>query len=138
MNKEMPNRLVPEQLQQAEDEERLKYWLENHPEIKIAPEDSRECEPEIKEFEEMIDLFEANHSLPELYSIIDLTPEEARRHPVREPARAALGPILAKLHILRDETNISTEKYKALEARWKKISNAVGIINSENKVDHNR
>ena len=137
MKEKMPAGMTPEQRQRIEDEDRYKYWMESHPETKIAPENLRECGPEIKEFEEMIDLFESRHSLPELHAIIDLVPEEAPRHPVREPARLALDPILEKLHILKDETNISPEKYEALEARWKKISNAVGMINN-NKVDHNR
>ena len=131
----IPIGLTPEQQQKAEDEERYKYWMENHPEIEIAPENRRECDPEITELEDMMTLFESNHSLTELYSIVDLVREEAPHHPVREPARVALNPILAKLHVIRDETNISLEKYDELRARWKKISDAVGMINN-NKVDH--
>lgn len=137
MKEKMPDGLTPEQRRKIEDEERYEWWMENNPKAKIVPENLREYEPEIKEFEEMIDLFESQYPLAELYAIVDLTPEEAPRHPVREPARLALKPILEKLHSLRDETNISPEKYEALQARWEKIFNAVGVINN-NKVYHDR
>lgn len=120
-----------------EQEEQYEQWAKDNPEIVIAPEDLRECGPEIAEFEEMIMSFESTHSLAELLLIIDLAPEEAPKHPIREPAKNALIPIVAKMNILEKETNISSEEYAELKERYKRLSRAVGMINN-NRVDHNR
>lgn len=117
--------------------EQYEQWMGDNPETEILKENLRECESEIIEFEEMIASFESMYSLAELHSIIDLTAEEAPQHPVREPAKAALIPIVAKLNTLEKETNISPEKYEELKAKYKRLSRAVGIIN-KNKVDHSR
>jgi len=126
-----------EQSPSKEQEEYYKQWMKDHPETVIAPEDLRECGPEIAEFEEMLISFELIHSLTELHLIIDLKPEDAPKYPLRESAKAALIPIVAKLNILKQETNIAPEKYEELKAKYKHLSRAVGMINS-NKVDHNR
>lgn len=126
-----------EELKLKEENERYEQWMKDNPDIVIAPEDLRECGPEIAEFEDMLLSFESAHSLAELFLIIDLTPEEAPKHPIREPARKALIPIVSKLNILKEETNISSEKYGELETKYRHLSNAVGMINSS-KVDHNR
>jgi hypothetical protein len=123
--------------QEQEDAEQLADYLARHPEPVISKEDLREAEPEIIEFESMIALFESVHSLTELNSIIDLTPQEAPKHAIREPARVALIPIVTLLNILKKETNISTQKYEELKAKYRRLSQAVGMINN-NKVDHNR
>jgi len=120
-----------------EDNDRYEQWMKDHPETVIAPENLRECGPEIEEFEKMLKAFESEHSLEELSLIIDLTPEEAPNHPVREPAKKALVPIVAKLNILKNETNITAEKHDELKAKYKRLSRAVGMINN-NKVDHDR
>ena len=86
----------------------------------------------------MLVSFELIHSLPELHLIIDLKPEDTSKYPLRESAKAALIPIVAKLNILKKETNIAPEKHEELKAKYKRLSRAVGIINSNNKVDHNR
>ena len=106
-------------------------------ELKVEEKDLRECGPEIVELEEMLVLFESENSLAELLLIIDLTPKEAPNHPIREPARNALIPIVAKLKMLKKETNISPEKQEQLRVKYMHLSRAVGIINN-NKVDHNR
>ena len=111
---------------------------QNLSETVIAPENLRECGPEIVELEEMLVSFELIHSLPELHLIIDLKPEDTSKYPLRESAKAALIPIVAKLNILKKETNIASEKHEELKAKYKLLSRAVGIINSNNKVDHNR
>ena len=123
--------------QEREDAEQLADYLARHPEPVISKENLREAGPEIIEFEAMIALFESMHSLEELHSIIDLTPIEASKHAIREPARVALIPIVAKLNTLKKETNISTEKHEELKAKYRRLSRAVGMINN-NKIDHNR
>ena len=120
-----------------EESDQYKQWMNDHPETETAPENLRECGPEVAELEEMLVSFESVHSLAELLFIINLTPQEAPNHPIREPARKALIPIVAKLNILKKETNILPEKYEELREKYMRLSRAVGIINN-NKVDHNR
>jgi hypothetical protein len=137
MSERIPKPPLSEKQVSPDQEEQYNAWIKNHPETEIAPDTLRESAEEIAEFDTMIDVFESEHPLEELLSIVDLTPEQAMVHPVREPARKALSPIVAKLHALRDETNITPEKYKELQERYKRISRAVGIINN-NKIDHTR
>jgi hypothetical protein len=140
MNETMNIGLSPEdkrRKQEQKDAELLADHLARHPEPVISPENLREAEPEIAQFESMIAVFESTHSLAELHSIINLTPAEASKHPIREPARIALIPIVAMFNTLKKETNISPIKYEELKAKYMRLSRAVGIINN-NKVDHNR
>lgn len=153
----------PEEQKQREENEQYEQWMKDHPEIVIAPEDLRECGPEIAELEEMLRLFESAHPLAELLLIIDLTlelevlfendrdmsaeeiesaikglsPEDARAYEVRTNAKKDLIPIVAKMNVLKKETNISLEEYEGLKAKYMHLSRAVGIINN-NKVDHTR
>jgi hypothetical protein len=123
-----------------EDEENAQFeqYMADHPEIKEEKEYMRECGPEIEKFKELIALFESKHSLSELNAIKKLTPEEARMHPVREPARLDLIPIVALLNTLQNETNISPEQFDELKfGEYMTLSRAVGMINN-NKVDHDR
>lgn len=116
----------------------LENYLAQHPEIKDEREYMSECGPVIEEFKELIKSFESKHSITELSAIKNLTPEEARVHPVREPARLDLIPIVALLNKLENETNISPEQFDELKfGEYMTISRAVGMINN-NKVDHNR
>jgi hypothetical protein len=129
-----------EQQKQPENDGRYEQWMKDHPETAIAPEDLRECGPDIAEFEELLALFESTHSLTELHSIIDLTTAEAPKHPVREPAHLFLSRFIAKLSVLKNKTNImivSPAEYERLDAAYKRLSRAVGIINN-GRVDHNR
>ena len=128
---------VEEQNLSEEQEEQYEQWMKDRPETIITQEDLRECGPEIAEFEEMLISFELIHSLAELRLIIDLKPEDAAKYPLRESAKAALIPIVAKLNILKKETNIVPEKHEELRAKYMHLSRAVGMINN-NKVDHNR
>lgn len=134
---EQPPILTPEQQQEKEDDDLLALWLKDHPEKVITPESLRESGYDIAAFENMIDVFTAKHSLAELNAIVDLTPEAAPQHPVREPARVALNPIYAKLVVIENKTNVSPEKLAELKAKFRVISQAVGTINN-NKVRHNR
>ncbi|MEK7586607.1 MAG: hypothetical protein AAB453_01930 [Patescibacteria group bacterium] len=121
----------------AEQEEQYEQWMKDHPETVIAPENLRECGPEIAEFEAMLVSFESAYSLAELHLIIELKPEDAPKYPLRESAKIALIPIVAMLNKLKNETNITPEKLKELEAKYLRLSRAVGMINN-NQVDHNR
>ncbi len=117
-------------------------------EPEIVPEDRREAGPEIAELERMFAAFEANHSLEMLHAIVDLSgfvdviinAEKGitvPRHPLREPARLALEPIVEKLKKVEKIGDISPEKRAELWASYKRISQAVGIVNG-GKVIHDR
>lgn len=97
----------------------------------------QEAGPEIMELETLIASFESEHPLLDLYAITDLTFEESRSHPIREPARVALFPIVAKRNALKNETNISPEKYTEINEKYMRLSRAVGML-TNNKVDHTR
>lgn len=126
-----------EQNLSAEQWEQYEQYMKDHPETVIAPENLRECGPEIAGLEELLALFESAYSLAELHLIIDLAPEDAPKYPLRESAKAALIPIVEKLNMLKKETNIAPEKHEELKAKYTRLSRAVGIINN-NKVDHSR
>jgi hypothetical protein len=121
----------------SEQQERYQEWLLAHPEAEMVPEHLRESGPEIAEFENLIALFESEHSLEALHAITDLTPAEAPQHPLREPARLALIPISNLLNTLKHETDITREKHEELVEKYMPLSMAVGMLNS-NKIRHNR
>jgi len=140
MNETVPTEPSPEEKRLQEEREEAEWlaeWLADHPESVIASEDRRESGPEIAELEQMFASFEWSHQVARLYEIRHLTRDEASRHPIREPARVALIPIIEKLTVLKKETNISSKAYEELEAKCKYFSNAVGMIN-KGQVDHHR
>lgn len=96
----------------------------------------------VSEFQEMVAEFEATYSLEELSAITDLTADPDRKHPLRDPAKEALKPILAKLDALKKRTDIPDEKYEELKSKWKILSRAVGMVNkgmvNKGMVDHTR
>lgn len=135
MYEEIPKALSPEELEKLAGESFLEHYIQTHPDKfqDIPLENRREHETERAAFESMINDFESNYPLEDLLAI--LTAEEAMNHPLRESAKKALMPICEQLNILKDETNISEGVYENLKMRWKKISDAVGYINS-GKVRH--
>ncbi len=124
--------------QDREDAEELAGHFAIHPEELVHPVQLRECGPEVAEFEGMLDAFESHHSLSALHALTYLTFEESRAHPIREPARLALVPIVAKMNSIKNETNISPERYKEINAKYKRLARAVGNIDKNGKVDHDR
>lgn len=113
--------------------ELVEQWLP-----KYTAEEPEKVESKFKVARELLaefEKFEAEHSIEELLAITDLAPEDAPNHPVREPARKALIPIVEKLNHLRDKTTISKSEYAELEAKYKRLSSAVGMIN-RGKVRH--
>ncbi|MBA3284610.1 MAG: hypothetical protein H0U27_06070 [Nitrosopumilus sp.] len=120
-----------------EEIEMYEAYMDSHPEIEIPQESLRDPEKEIAEFETFITNFEQSHNLEELNTITELTPEDAPNHPIREPARKDLNPIVALLNTLKKETAITEEKHEELKAKYKRLSQAVGIIN-RGIVDHTR
>jgi len=123
--------------EQKEEQEMLAAYLEGM----SPPKEKRECRPEVAEFEQLAQKFEEDFPLEALHAITELTPEEvekAKKERLKRPAAIALGPILTKLKTLNNETNISPEEAARLQAIYKKLSQAVGIIDKDNKIDHTR
>jgi len=110
-------------------------FLPQYSERDTPREDRRDCEQEVAELQNMLAAFEAEHPLGKLHAITDLTPNDAPNHPIREPARKTLIPILNRWNALKKETNISAERLAELYAAYRKLSKAVGIINN-GKVRH--
>lgn len=103
--------------------------LTEFPDLALPIAERQESETEIAELETMLEAFEAKHSLEELSLLTGFkTNEEARAHPVREPARLDLIPITEKINVLKNETNISKEQYDELNKVYQKLYNAVGTI----------
>ena len=121
----------------VEQREQYEQWIKDHPDEITAPENLKDCEPEITEFEAMLETFELTHSIEELHLIIDLRPEDAPKYPLRESAKAALIPIVKKMNDIKAKTNILPERHDELKAKYMRLSRAVGMINN-NRVDHNR
>jgi len=89
------------------------------------------------QMERLMTEFEETHSLTDLHAITNLTPAEAKLQEPREKARIDLYAISSALDILREWTNINRAKYEELRAKYRRLSQAVGIINN-NIVDHTR
>ena len=133
-----------------EELERYEAWMDDLPEsellgTRILP--ARESGPEIIVLEAVMAIFEETYSLEELHAITYLKPSadpkhpepgDASLHPLREPARRALFPIVTKLNALEEETDISSEQHALLKERYRKLSRAVGVIDRNNNVDHTR
>ncbi len=114
--------------QERKDNERLKAYLAEHPEI-IPPKEKKSYKKEFQEkMETMFSDFEAEFSLDELSAIT--TEEEARKSLLRESAKKALVPLHKLFNEIRDTTDISSEDFDTIEQRRKRISMAVGLINS--------
>jgi len=148
---------LEKQKQKAQHELRMRDYLD----IIIAPEDLRDCEPEIAEFEAMLESFESAYSLEELLLVTDLTlelftllwndrdmsaeeikfaiknlkPEDVRTYEIRTKAKKNLIPIVSKMNAMKAETNISPERHDELKAKYRRLSRAVGMINNK-KVCH--
>lgn len=138
MSDETMNPAKLEEIARREAEERWLADMLASYDVPASPQaDLRECGPEVAELEKMFSDFETNHSIDELLLITDLTPEDAPNHPIREPARIAVGEICNKLRTLEKETNIDPTKYQELNDRYRTLSRAVGIINN-GVVDHTR
>ena len=120
-----------------EEREMYEQYMIDHPEVKIPVEDLKDYKERAATLEESLAKFERDFNLEELFAITNLTPEDAPNHPIREPARQALIPIVSYLKSLKSETNIPDDIYDVLEQRYKRLSRAVGMIN-KNIVDHTR
>lgn len=123
---------------ESEDDERLKAFMEMHPE-NFKDKERRECtEEDISKMEWMIKYFKEKISLDELNAITHLDYRDAPNHPLRESARKSLVTISKQLKILKEETDISQDKLNELMIKKEELSRAVGIINDKGEVDHTR
>ena len=94
-------------------------------------------EPELKAVESLISAFEQQYPLAELNAVKELSKQDGYAHPLRDPAKRALGPIRDLIYVLIEETNVPKETYFMLEAKYKMLAQAVGVI-SHGVVDHTR
>ncbi len=124
-----------QQAQEAAEARRIEELLALCESEQIPPSELRDGSQEILELEALFGSYEAKHPIAELFSIIDLTPKEADLHTTRQSAKADLKPIEALLKKIKTETTTSEEKLQELQARYRHLSRAVGMINN-NKVDH--
>lgn len=130
MNEGAPkNPAIPEGIEELAD------YLARHP---VVENPMRESAPLVSELEGVIAQFEINHPLAQLHAITVINPDEPELHPVREPARIALIPITERLAELRNETNISEGTYEQLRMKYKLVSRAVGMVQKNGKVFHDR
>ena len=127
-----PDRKKPTQ-EELDEYADLIAQYENEP----KPEGRVECGPMIIELEARIEKFEAAHDLAAMHAIKNLTSEEAPNYPDRESAKEDLKPIVVLLNSLEDETNITKEKLDELKGKYRKLSQAVGMIN-RGILDHTR
>jgi hypothetical protein len=95
-----------------------------------------EAEPFITEVVGLMDTFEKNHDINALSAITNLTFEEAKSHPTRQPALLELKPIANKLSMMKRETNINPVEWQTLYARYKTFTCAVGRLRDDNTIDH--
>jgi hypothetical protein len=157
MSEQQPTGLPPKEAEEKDrprtPEEQAQYiedmlaWVdERHYPKEIPAAERTDYGPEIVELEGMMETFEATYSLEVLNAIIDVKlavdrenpqPGDIELHPVREPARKALYPIVALLDAIEDEAKITREQLAELKAKYTRLSQAVGIINNK-KVDHTR
>lgn len=115
--------------------EELADYLARHP---VTENPMWESAPLVAELEGVIAQFEIDHPLAQLHAITVMSPEMIELHPVREPARIALIPITERLTELRNETNISEDTYEQLRMKYKILSRAVGMVQNDGKVFHDR
>jgi hypothetical protein len=86
--------------------------------------------PEVKEIEDLFAAFEAKYDIGMLNAI--KTEEEAMQSTERKSAKEGLRPILDKINGFEDD------KSESFRERYKVLTRAVGMINGQGLVDHNR
>lgn len=116
---------------------RAEAEMAESPEPEISAENKRDYKEMLNLLDDALTELERTFKFQELLAITTLTPEDAAKHKVRERERKALAPITEALRVLKDDTNCPDDVYEALRVRYKKLSQAVGIINN-GVVDHTR
>ena len=129
MNEKTPNPQELKKLQDQREADQLAEYLTRYPNLEPLP--SNLAEQARMEFDSLVASFELKYSLEELHSIIDLTPQEAPNHPLREPARVALIPIVKLLNDLKATYGETSSEYKAIKEKYMRLSRAVGMINKK-------
>lgn len=135
MNENIPNLQELQKLREQEEAELLAGYLIYHPDPKPLPRDL--VEKTRAEFNSLVAEFELRFSLEGLHSIIDLTPEEAKNHPLWGPANTALAKIVEILNKLKATYGETSLEYQSVKEKYMRLSRAVGILHN-NTVDHTR
>lgn len=120
-----------------EEMEEYNQWRDDHPET-FTQSNTEVLLQEIIEYQDLIAKFESSYPLNQLTAITDLSADPDRKHPLRDSAKKALRLIFVKLNFLKNETKIDNDQYEQLKDQHKLLANAVGGVNSNGMVDHNR
>ncbi len=117
--------------------ERLLALLEEErQELREQPEAiSIECGPHVQELEATLEPFLKEDVLAVLHTI--QTEDDAIKSKERADAKKVLLVAFNKLKFLQNETNITTEEYARLQAKYKTLDRAIGVGN-RGVIDHTR
>ena len=95
----------------------------------LAPQESEEaCSQKVEVLEHMIAAFEVVYPLEELNAITGFHSKEERESSIRQQANMALAPIKEVLDAISLQGAISNEIKLRLQARYKVLSRAVGVL----------
>jgi len=99
---------------------------EDHP--RRTQESPEVCAEKIAAVESLMTDFENTHDLEALHAITGFTSKEARANSPRRLAAQALIPIFEQLKYLSSQEAVSNEKYINLQARYRLLNRAVGVV----------
>jgi hypothetical protein len=116
--------LTPEERAQAE------AFAEYFSDPSLPKEERREAREEVLQLEGLFEAFESEFSSEVLGAVSNLTTEEALSFPLRIAAKSRLNVIVKLLNDIENETNVTPQKFAELDARYRKISSAVGFVNN--------
>ena len=121
-------------------------FLEDEPTTPLVKRESTRAE--VLELLDLFAQFETQFNVSELYAITHISAEDLAIfqrgeplpiHPLRTPAKLALGPIAKKWSEIKDDTTISGDKLEELRGRYQHISRAVGLFQTKDGIiDHTR
>lgn len=126
----------------AEQEEIANEWLAKYETPEIPTEERRDASEIIASLESIYTSFEEAFDIEELSAITNPTPLEVPQHPVRDGAKEWLKPMTQRLTTLKETTNVTPDKLAELKAKYKRYSNAVGMVNKKSSgeyvIEHDR
>ncbi len=131
---EAPEKKIDDGIQKRLEAAR-KIGYDYYPEV--PAEERREPNAEIIELESLMDRFELDHPLEDLFSITKVPVLGSESYGLRESAKKLMIEIVKRMRVLEEETTISGEKLADIKNRQNYLSSAIGFIN-DNMVRHNQ
>lgn len=95
----------------------------------VPAQERREPDAEIIELENLMERFELDHPLEDLFSITEIPTKGSDAERLRESAKLALNELATRVRVLEEETTISTDQLTPLWNRRIRFAAAVGAIN---------